>query len=124
MSVVKGTIRPLRDNVLVTDMEFGMQQTKSGIFLPSDDAKSSGIHPRWAKVFAVGPDQKDVKVGQWICVSHGRWTRGQKYENENGEEITFRMVEIDAILLVSDEEPKDVMRVAPGHFNLNLPETQ
>jgi hypothetical protein len=30
----------------------------------------------------------------------------------------------DAILLVSDEEPKDVMRVAPGRFNLNLPDAQ
>lgn len=124
MAVVKGMIRPLRDNVLVTDMEFGMQKTQSGIFLPSDDGKGSGIHPRWAKVFAVGPDQKDITVGQWVCVEHGRWTRGQKYENENGEEITFRMVDKDAILLVSDDEPTDVMRVTPGRFNLNLPEAQ
>ena len=124
MTKVVGKIVPLRDMIIGSDMHFGMETTRSGIILHSDDGKTTGIHPRWCKVYAVGPKQKDVKVGQWICVDHGRWTRGQKYENENGEEVTFRMVDIDAILLVSDEEPKDVMRVAPGHFNLNLPDTQ
>ena len=44
---VKGKILPLRDNVLVSDMNFGMQETASGIVIHSDNGKSSGVKPRW-----------------------------------------------------------------------------
>jgi co-chaperonin GroES (HSP10) len=118
---VKGTIRPLGSKVLISNMNFGMEKTRGGILLHSDDAKSSGIHPRWGKVFAVGPEQKEVNVGQWILLEHGRWSRGHKYESENGETFDIRLADTDAILVVSDEEPNDAMRVTPGTFNLNVP---
>lgn len=118
---VKGKLRPLGSKVLISNMNFGMEKTRSGILLHSDDGKSSGIHPRWGKVFAVGPEQTEVNVGQWILLEHGRWSRGHKYESENGETIDIRLADTDAILLVSDEEPNDAMRVTPGAFNLNVP---
>jgi co-chaperonin GroES (HSP10) len=107
MNVVKGKLRPLNDNVLVTDMDFEEQKTASGIIVQSDDGKAHGVKPRWARVWATGPEQHDVKVGEWIYVDHGRWTRGVKVEDENGDEIIIRRVELTSILLQADEKPND-----------------
>jgi co-chaperonin GroES (HSP10) len=103
-------ITPLKDKILIVDMEFGMEKTKTGIILQSDDGKTTGIHPRWGRVYAVGPEQKDVTVGQWICMEHGRWTRSWKLKQEDGSELEIRGVDNKAIMLVSDEKPEDVMR--------------
>jgi len=54
----------------------------------------------------VGPDQKDVSVGQWILMEHGRWTRGIKIEDDEGEKI-IRKVDTKCMLMVSDEAPPD-----------------
>lgn len=100
------SLRPLKDTVLVTEMNFEFRVTSAGIILPSDDAKNSGIRPRWAKVYAVGPDQKDVEIGQWILVDHGRWTRGIDV-TVDGVKHTIRKVDNNDILLVSDEPVTD-----------------
>jgi len=125
MANVTGTLRPLGDKVLITDMEFGMEKTKGGILLHSDDGKSQGIHPRWARVYLVGPKQQDIKSGDWILLEHGRWTRSFQYETDSGEELTMRMADNKAILLVSDEKPDDTMRLAAvgagSNFNFNIP---
>ena len=97
-------IKPLHDHVIVTEMNFKDRTLSSGIVLLGDDAKTAGIRPRWAQVYAVGPDQKDVAVGQWILVEHGRWTRGSEVEID-GEEMTIRRIDANAILMVSDEAP-------------------
>ncbi len=107
---IKGILRPLRDRVIVSDMQFGMEKTAGGIVLLSDDGKTQGIKPRWGKVFAIGPDQKDVKIGEWVLVEHGRWSRGTIYENDKGDEIEIRLVDNNAILLSSAEQPNDAMR--------------
>jgi co-chaperonin GroES (HSP10) len=107
---IKGKILPLRNNVFVSDMDFDIQRTKSGLFIPSDNGKTSGIHPRWGKVWAVGPEQADVKVGDWVLVEHGRWTRTVEAEQEDGSFLELRMIDADAILVISDERPEDVMR--------------
>ena len=88
-------------------MDFDEQRTRSGIIITSDDGKGHGVKPRWARVWAVGPDQTDVQVGEWIYVEHGRWTRGISVE-DNGKEITIRMVEPKSIMLQSNEKPEDV----------------
>lgn len=106
---VKGKIVPLRDNVLVSDMDFGFEKSAGGILLMSDDGKTQGIHPRWGKVWAVGPEQKDVNVGEWICVEHGRWTRTIEFETEDGV-IELRMVDKNAIMMSADEKPNSAMR--------------
>ena len=97
--------KPLTDHVIVSDMNFTNTRTlNSGVILLQDNGKASGIRPRWAQVYAVGPEQKDVKVGQWICVAHGRWTRGVEVEDETGRH-TIRRIDHNDILLVSDEPP-------------------
>jgi hypothetical protein len=98
--------RTLHDWVVVQDMNFEGRVTTSGIILHSDDGTGLGIRPRWARVYAVGNQQQDVSVGQWICVAHGRWTRGVKIQ-QDGQEITIRKIDPKDILLVSDQEPQD-----------------
>jgi co-chaperonin GroES (HSP10) len=99
-------LRPLSDNVIVIDMNFGEQTTNSGIILQSDNGKAHGVHPRWAKVYAVGPEQQDVQAGQWVLVEHGRWTRGIKIEDDEGEKI-IRKVEVKSMMMISDETPPE-----------------
>ena len=96
----------LNDTIIVSDMYFGERISAGGIVLRNDDTKSAGIRPRWGKVYAVGPKVKDIEVGQYICISHGRWTRGIKSEDKNGE-LTIRKVDPKDILLVSDEPVND-----------------
>jgi co-chaperonin GroES (HSP10) len=95
-------ITPIHKHIIVSDMSFDQRITHSGILLPNDDMKSSGIRPRWGKVYAVGPDQTDVQVGQYVLISHGRWTRGVTIEDTEGEK-TIRRVDPNDILMVSDE---------------------
>ena len=106
MNVVKGKIIPLRDNVIVSDMNFDDEVSKVGIILRSQDGKSDGIKPRWGKVWAIGPTQQDVKVGEWVLIEHGRWTIGITVE-EDGKEHTVRMVEVKSIMLQADELPSE-----------------
>ena len=102
--IIAKTIYPLRDNVLVADMEFGDRKTQGGIILPSDDMEQRGIRPRWCRVLAVGPKNEDVKVNEWIYVEHGRWTRGfDMTDPDTDETITVRMVEPKAIIMTADE---------------------
>ena len=100
------TLTPLKDTILVHGMEFNERISRGGLILPDDDMKSSGIRPRWAQVYAVGPDVKDVKVGDYIMIAHGRWTRGIAIEDDSGEKV-IRKVDPADILLVSDEPVSD-----------------
>lgn len=96
----------LGDHVVVESMSFDQRITSNGIILHSDNAKSEGIRPRWGKVYAIGPEQKELKVGQWVLVAHGRWTRGVDIEDPQGER-TIRRVDLDDIMAVSDEPVQD-----------------
>ena len=109
-------ITPLKKRVLVSDMHFGETKSKGGIILTDDDGSEGGIHPRWGKVYAIGDQQEDVKVGEWVMVSHGRWSRGFKIKKE-GVELEVRMIDENDILLVSEEEP-DFNRKQAGYVNM------
>jgi co-chaperonin GroES (HSP10) len=102
------SITPIKNSVIVSDMYFGEQKTKNGIIIIDDDGKSMGVKPRWGKVYAIGKDQKDVAVGDWILIEHGRWTRGFELENTDGSIIILRRVDADAIIMISDSKPEDV----------------
>ena len=112
---VDNDITPLKKRVLVSDMHFGETRTKGGIILTDDDGSESVIHPRWGKVYAIGDQQEDVTVGQWVMVSHGRWSRGFKIKKQ-GVELEVRMIDENDILLVSDEEPEQ-NRTKAGYVN-------
>jgi co-chaperonin GroES (HSP10) len=98
----------MHDQVIVSDMKFDERISKGGIVLLDDDKKSSGIRPRWAKIYGLGPNQKDplLQIGKWILISHGRWTRGITVETPEGK-VTLRKVDINDILLVSDQPMED-----------------
>ena len=104
---IEGEIRPLRDSVIVTDMDFSGRQLASGVILLGDDGKTDGIRPRWCRVYAIGPDQQDVRVDQWVLVEHGRWSRGLKIIRD-GEEIVIRRADPKAIIFVSDQQPENI----------------
>jgi co-chaperonin GroES (HSP10) len=114
-SKVIGKIIPIRDHILVTEMDFGERVSKGGIYIPSDDGKTEGVRHRWGRVWAIGPEQKDVKVGEWILLEHGRWTRGITVVDENGEDITVRRADNKAILLITDEKPGEDMETWGQH---------
>jgi co-chaperonin GroES (HSP10) len=107
--ISKEQFKPLGKHIIVYDMNFDERITHGGIILPSDDMKSSGIRPRWARVYALGPDFTDdeIKVDKWICITHGRWTRGIDIEDETGKK-TLRRVDPDDIILISDEPVNDL----------------
>jgi co-chaperonin GroES (HSP10) len=103
---VTGKLIPIRDNILITDMEFGEETSKGGIVIQSLDGKSEGIKHRWGRVWAIGPEQKDVQVGEWILLEHGRWTRGVTVVEDDGNEIIIRRADLNAILMVAPEKPE------------------
>lgn len=100
-------LTPLKDTVLVSQMKFEERKSAGGIVLLDDDGKSSGIRPRWAKVYAIGPDQHDVEVGQYVLIAHGRWTKGITINSVTEGNQTIRKVDNNDILLVSDEPIDD-----------------
>jgi len=106
MSVITGTIKPIKNNVMVHKMHFGEQTTKGGVVLLNDNGKNEGIYPRWAQVYAVGPEHKEeYNVGDWILIEHGRWTRGIEVKQSDHETDTVRMVEVKSVLLWADQDP-------------------
>jgi co-chaperonin GroES (HSP10) len=126
MSKVKiSQIKPIQSHILVKDMNFGEQYTASGLFIPSDDGKSEGVKPRWARVFAIGPEQKDVKVGEWIYVEHGRWTRGLEVEDDDGNKVMIHRVDPNGIMMSADERPSGLefgTFLSPEHGSVHSPE--
>lgn len=99
----KEQIQAIHNHVIVSDMAFDARLTNGGIYLLNDNGKGYGIRPRWGRVYAVGPEQQDIKVGQWVLVEHGRWTRGLEIEDEFGEQ-TIRKIDPKSIMMVSDDQ--------------------
>jgi co-chaperonin GroES (HSP10) len=101
-------IKPLSKDILVCDMDMGEQVTQSGIIIRSDDGKSHGVKNRWARVYKKGSEcEIDVEVGQWVLISHGRWTR--KITIDDGESVKeVQKIETSSILAIADEKPNDV----------------
>lgn len=97
----RAQFKPLNDSIVVVDMVFDQRISTGGIIIMNDNGKSTGIRPRWAQVYAVGPEQHDIQIGEWILVAHGRWTRGFDVEDESGKH-TLRRVDPNDILLRSD----------------------
>jgi co-chaperonin GroES (HSP10) len=107
-------LTPYNDTVIVSDMEFDKRITTGGIILLNDNGTTHGIRPRWGRIYAVGPDQTEFKVGQWVMLSHGRWTRGVEIEDNDGEKI-IRKVDTNDIMMVSDTKPNDDTMSAAIH---------
>lgn len=102
-------LKPIHDKVIVTDLQHGEQKTKAGIIVLDDSTTAAGergIKPRWARVHAIGPKQKDVKVGEWVLLEHGRWSLGQDLNIEGEDKLRIWLADHEAILAVADELPE------------------
>ena len=107
-STIKGSVRAIGNRVLVSNMHFGEQTTASGLIIKNDDGTTRGIYPRWAKVYAKGPDNLDeYEIGDWILIEHGRGTRHFNVERDD-ELLEVRMVESESVMMYSKERPDGV----------------
>lgn len=95
------TFKPKDGTVFVTDMSFDAEETSTGIVMGNDDGTTAGIRPRWAKVWKVGKNVTICKVGQWVLIDHGRWTRDIR-TSIDGAIASVRMIDVDSVFLVSD----------------------
>lgn len=109
---------PIKDKIYVTDLYFGEQKTTNGIIIIDDDGTDRGIHPRWGKVYAIGPDSKeDIEVGDWILIAHGRWSRVFEMklirDDNSIEELKMRLIDPKDILLKAngDIDPKKFVAI-------------
>jgi co-chaperonin GroES (HSP10) len=103
---IQGRLRPLHDDVLVCDMDMDEMTTAGGIVVLSDNGKAHGVKPRWARVYKIGAEQKDIREGEWILIEHGRWTR--KFTVDDGESIKeVQKVELKSIMAIADHKPND-----------------
>jgi co-chaperonin GroES (HSP10) len=100
--------KPHADKVFVTELERGPQKTSAGIIIPDDNATERGLRPRWGQIVAVGKNIKDLTVGQWLLIEHGRWTNGIEVEIDNKKTKFWYIDYPAAILLVSDEKPENI----------------
>ena len=96
------TLRPLRDNVVLTNLERGERKSAGGIVILDDDGKESGIRARWGQVFAVGLEQKDVKVGDWVLMQHGRWSVGRDLTLKGRDSVRIWQADLKGMLGISE----------------------
>ena len=103
-------LRPIKDNILCLNGDFGDTVTESGILIKSTAGKNEGITPRWFEVFEVGPEIDWLQPGQWVYVEYGRWSESLKLEDERweGKQEVWR-VDPKGCLAVSDEKPENTM---------------
>ena len=110
MHIVKGKVRPLRNKILVKNIDQGDRVSKGGIILRSADRVEdggSGIRPRWAEVYAVGSEIDWLQPGDIVLMEHGRWTKGIEIEDD-GEKFDIRVADPEGILGTSDTRPDDL----------------
>jgi len=99
-------LRALTNKILCSEIQRGQTTLASGIIIPDDDGRDTGIRPRWMQVYAIGPEvSKEIKIGMWILVEHGRWSHGHIIRDDNNQEFTLWQAEEESILCASDEEP-------------------
>jgi len=103
------TIRPLHDTIILTNLETGERKSAGGIIISDDNGKEHGIRARWAQIYAIGPEQNDVKVGEWVLMQHGRWTRGQDFALKGQKPFRFWKADPKGILGISTVgKPKNI----------------
>lgn len=107
------------DNLLCINGDFGEKKLASGIIIPNDDSKESGVRSRWFQVFSVGPTIKEkfgdeLKPGYWVIVKHGRWTPNIKlpiddYRDQLSETIGVMPEDVDKYVSAGAKSHRDFM---------------
>lgn len=83
----------------VTQTRF-VNKAASGILVTSGDGNQT-TQPRWGEALFVGPDVREVKVGDFILVEAGKWTFGFYVDKER-----YWKTDEDMVICAADE---------PGH---------
>lgn len=101
------TLTPLRDKILGYMLEpvGAERKTLGGIILTEKDMDETAVRARWFEVTHVGPEQETIKVGQYILLPHGRWSRGIDIDGTHREEDKLFLIDNEAILGYSDDNP-------------------
>lgn len=84
----------------------------SGLLVADKDGDTSGIRPRWFRVYSVGEGIDWIQEGQYVYVAHGRWSNGVKLSND----VKIYLLDNDECLAVQDENPiEEVVRKKYDH---------
>tara|TARA_B100000900_G_C20600730_1_gene725481 strand:+ start:3393 stop:3692 length:300 start_codon:yes stop_codon:yes gene_type:complete len=96
------TVTALRGKVIARLLEDPNKNrvTKGGVITLADNSEERGVRARWFQTISVGDEVDDITEGQYILVSHGRWTRGIEVD---GEKIYG--IDVPEILGTSEEMP-------------------
>lgn len=100
-------LKPLRDNVIGRMIDgLGKERTTAaGLIMADDHLSEDYVRPRWFEVTHVGPEQKDVNVGQYVLVTYGRWSRGIDTVGSMREEDKIFLIDHNDVLGISEENP-------------------
>lgn len=73
-------IECLPDTLYVEKIEYGEKTLKNGFVIPTEtmDYLGNFVRPRWAKILYKADNIKNVNVGDYILLSHGRWSSSIK----------------------------------------------
>lgn len=73
-------IECLPDTLYVEKIEYGEKTLKNGFIIPTEtmDYLGNFVRPRWAKILYKADNIKNVNVGDYILLSHGRWSSSIK----------------------------------------------
>lgn len=99
-------IRPLRERVIAELKGLGGRYTAGGLFIPDENRKDSGIRARWAQVHYIGEGVRDVRIGDYVLVSHGRWSREFEVDHE-GQQVKMVMLDNKEILAIHTGTPDE-----------------
>jgi len=99
-------IKPLKNRVLAELMGLEQRVTASGIIIQGENGKDHGVRPRWARVVLIGEGIDWCEPGQYVLVSHGRWSRQFECEH-NGQKLKLVLLDNNECHIVTDEEPID-----------------
>ena len=79
------------------------KKSKSGLLIADKDMDESGIKPRWFKIYSVGEEVDFCTEGDYVLVSHGRWSRGV----EIGPDEKVWLIDNNDCLMISDTHPDE-----------------
>lgn len=101
------TITPLRNRMIVrlegtSNGKLSDYTSEGGIVMLGGDMDvgyniTDGLKDRWAEVLAVGPTCTDIKKGDRVLITQGKWTEAARVGS-----VYFWMTEEEHVLLVDD----------------------
>jgi len=89
---------------IMVDRPTGFKKSKSGLIIKDADMDTSGVRPRWFKIYSTGEKIDWVKKDQYVLVAHGRWSNGVKVNDD----LKIYLLDNKEVLMVSDEKPEGV----------------